>query len=670
MCGFVSIYSAVPTVFSPSVIQAMTDKLLHRGPDDFGYAIVGPSGCASWREVQPSPAEAVGVALGHRRLSIIDLSEAGRQPLHTPDRRYWLVYNGELYNYVELRDELRGLGHTFESDTDSEVLLTAFRQWGLESLQRFNGMYAFLIWDNLAQRLIAARDRLGIKPLFYTRIGSTWLFASEIKAFHAFPGFRPEPDAAHVFSFLWNDDVPEGGATFYANVRSLPAAHYMTLEAGAERLHRYWSVPAEPAPTPESPAARAEELLRLITDAVRLQLRADVPVATMLSGGLDSTTIAAVSNRLLRAQVRDADSLGGQQRAISSFYPGSWNDESARVNELARQLGIQVIEVFPHEENVRDTFMDVVRAVDEPFGGTMPIVQDLMMRRARAAGVAVTLNGHGPDEMFAGYPHRHCSFVTAAYALRGQVGKARAELAAMRELHQIGMSDLAYTLFRIAFPAAAQLARRIQMSPRRRYFEQDLFKVYGTESGRFADGGTSGRTPLERRLRRELFAEIVPRYLTYEDRVSMASSIESRVPFLDHRIVEFAFSLPDSDRISNGVTKSILRRAVRDVLPASIHASNLKVYIDPPFGRWLRGDLRPLVRDMCAGEMEVARYLDIGALRNLVQRQLNAEKVDVWEQRLVWRALVTEAWLRSVRESAVTSGLAGPGTAERLALVP
>jgi asparagine synthase (glutamine-hydrolysing) len=650
MCGFVSIYSADSCLFRPSVLHAMTDSLRHRGPDDVGYAILGSSAHVSWKEAQPDALETAGVAFGHRRLSILDLSDAGRQPFQSADGQLWMVYNGEIYNYVELRRELRGLGHSFHTDTDTEVLLTAYRQWGQACLQRLNGMYAFLIWDGLSRTLFAARDRLGIKPLYYSCVNGIWLFASEVRALYRYPGFMPEPDSRQVFSFLWNDEVPEGGTTFYSNVKALPAAHYMRLGPGGVEARRYWNLPVEPAVRPESLSGRADELLALITDAVRLQLRADVPVATMLSGGLDSTTIAAVSNRLLRDHDPEAVSLGTRQRAISSLYPGSWNDESAKITELAQRLGIEVATVLPHEADMSDTFMDVVRAVEEPFGGTMPVVQFLMMRRAREIGVAVTLNGHGPDEIFAGYPHRHCSFVAAAYALAGQPRQAFAEWSAMKQLHQIGMTDLAYTFMRIMMPSTAHLARDLEMRRRRRYFGQEHFRN-GVRSTRFADSENEGRTPLDRRLRRELFAEIVPRYLTYEDRVSMASSIESRVPFLDHRIVEFGFSLPDSDKIFNGTTKLILRRAVRDILPTSIHTSNLKVYIDPPFGRWLRGDLQSLVQDMFFGsEMKVAPYFDVPQLRRLMQRYMRAEKVGVWEQRLVWRAVVTEAWLRVVQD--------------------
>ena len=339
--------------------------------------------------------------------------------------------------------------------------------------------------------------------------------------------------------------------------------------------------------------------------------------------------------------------MGDHQRAISSCYPGAWNDESEKIDELAEILQIEVEKVFPAEEDISSALRDIVFATEEPFPGTMPIAQFLMMRRAREIGIAVTLNGHGPDEMFAGYPARHCSFVAAECFRRGDWRQLREELSGMRKLHGVPASDFFYTLLKIHSPASAQLARNLMTSGRRRLFHPDAFRDYGSAESRFHDSQTFGTTPLDRRLRREFFSEIVPRYLAYEDRTSMHSSVESRVPFLDHRIVEFAFSLNDSDKISGGVTKLVLRNAMRDLLPASISQSHLKVYIEPPFRRWLKGALQPMARSMLlTGKSYCSEFLNPDMFRNTVSRVLDGQATTGWEEQFVWRILILEIWLR------------------------
>lgn len=643
MCGFVCVYDPVARPAPASVLQQMTGTLYHRGPDDFGYATSSPDGIRAWRDEPPPEIDAVGVALGHRRLRILDLSDAGRQPFATASRRFWMVYNGEVYNYVELRTELTRLGHVFRTETDTEVVLAAFQEWGPDSLSRFNGMFAFAIWDEVNKSLFVARDRIGIKPLFYARTRTSWVFASEIKALLQHPEILSELDPERLLRFLRYDETPEGSATFFKGIQALEPATFMRFDKNNVTSVRYWSLPETGFNVPSGADERASFLRELIQDSVKLQLRADVPVGTMLSGGLDSTTIALSINRLL-----GGDKASSLQKAVSAFYPGAWNDESGKVESLASQLRIEVHRVFPFDADVSQTIEDVIYSVEEPFSGTMPIVQDLMMREAKRSGLTVVLNGHGPDEMLAGYPARHCSFAAAGYLFRRQFRDFASEFSGMRKLHGIPISDFVYTLVRILSPKTAAAVRRRWTTQIDTYLDAGALDTLRSVPTRFLDNQSAGKTPLGRRLRREFDVEIIPRYLHYEDRVSMRSSVESRVPFLDHRIVEYAFSLPDSEKIRNGVTKKILREAMAGRLPSSILDDHRKVYIEAPSRQWLQGCLVDFARDLLGhSDMRIGTLLNIREVNSLTQRVTGRGKCASSEVSLMWRLLTAESWART-----------------------
>jgi asparagine synthase (glutamine-hydrolysing) len=286
----------------------------------------------------------------------------------------------------------------------------------------------------------------------------------------------------------------------------------------------------------------------------------------------------------------------------------------------------------------------------------MPVVQDLMMRKAHSLGLNVTLNGHGPDEMLAGYPARHCSFVAVQYLRRGRLGKSIQEVAGMKRLHHVGITDFMYTLLRIQVPPVARWLRKAVRSSDQRYFRRRALRAHALSPARFLDDRISGTTPLDRRLKREFFFEVVPRYLTYEDGVSMASSVESRVPFLDHRIVEFSFSLDDADKVNRGVCKFILRDAMRNVLPNAIVEDNQKIYVESPFRNWLQGCLRPMVTGTLLGDDTlISELMNPDEFRSLILRVLDGAKCSGWELGLVWRMLTAEVWLRQFVEGSVGS---------------
>ncbi|MFQ5425575.1 MAG: asparagine synthase (glutamine-hydrolyzing) [Gaiellales bacterium] len=641
MCGLVAIYSQSDQALDVDVIEAMTHALRHRGPDDFGFAFVGSTTARSWREeATPLPPEA-GVALGHRRLSILDLTAAGRQPFVSDDGRFWMVYNGEIYNYLELAEELRGLGHRFATRTDTEVLLAAYRQWGEDCFARLNGMWALVIWDAREHVLVACRDRFGEKPLYYSRLGSDWLFASEAKALLAHPGVTARPHAQAVAAFLADRTWPLPGQTFYEGISEVEPGSYVRLLDGVARTHRHWQLPSPAAPVVEDDATAVTRFLELLDDAVRLRLRSDVRVGTMLSGGLDSTSvIRAVVDQLGDGNLARG-SVGSSVHAFTATFPAHHElDESDRVDEFCAEAPITVHEVFPlGEQDVERLFLDSTYDLEMPFTKSVPLVHTLLMRRARESGVTVVLNGHGSDELFAGY-RGYVRLAGLDSLRRGRIGSAARHLIGLHRYHGYSWADLVraaggssgvsrvvpgVTTANVVRPlAAADPPER----PPQMYGHNEL----------------AGRSALDTALRRDFCQRVLPRWLHMEDRVSMAASVEARPPFLDHRLVEYAFSLADHLRIRGGHTKWVLRRAMANRLPPSITRTSPKFMFSGPDADWLAGPLRPVLETSLAGDdAMVHEYLDSATMRAAVADFLDGDRSMSTD---LWRALSVETWMR------------------------
>jgi len=585
--------------------------------------------------------------MGHRRLSIVDLSENGRQPFVSRNQRYWMVYNGEVFNYIELREELISLGHRFDTETDTEVILTAYQQWGKDALNRFNGMWSLIIWDCREQTLFMARDRFGIKPLYYCNVGNEWLFASEVKALFKHPSVRCRPKKKAVFQFLWTEHSPESEETYFENIASLPAATYMVLTAGRVEQNRYWMLPEYQTVPRRSTEDICQQFLELFRDSVRLRLRADVRVGTMMSGGLDSTSIVKTINDLLGEQLKETESLRGIQQTISACFPQTAIDETDRIEDIIRMLNIDVEKVFPAQENARPVLHNVLQAMEMPFKSSTPLVQYQLMHRARSLGLTVVLNGHGSDEMLGGYPYRHSALVATEYFVKGRFMRWHREMNIIRRMHNTGYKEFVYTLLFNSLPRLGEWARDNFRSSKKDYFKKEAFQKYPVQSSRVFDRKTGGRTILDRRLRREFFGEVLPVWLDMEDRVSMSASVESRLPFMDYRLVEFAFGLKDTDKIKDGITKHVLRNAMRDQLPESIVNEKNKYYFSGPELNWLRGSLQPLLREyFYETEPRIGEFMKKEKIRSVLGNVLDHQSNDLWDRRLVWRMFMTEAWMR------------------------
>jgi asparagine synthase (glutamine-hydrolysing) len=619
MCG---LYASI--AFAPE--RARIDRVAHRGPDGSG-----------WREF----ASAAGpVALGHRRLAIIDLSEAGLQPMADASGRYHLVLNGEIYNYLELRDELRAKGHQFSSDTDSEVLLAAYREWGEDCLHRFLGMFAFLIWDEREQILFAARDRFGIKPLYVAVNQRGIAFASEIKQLLGLPGLSGRMNLARVRDFLAAGMSDHTQETLFEGVVQIQPGCCVAIAAG-----RAWTGRIEPkrwyAIPPHgtlrlSEAEAAEQFRALLTDSVRLHLRSDAPVGSCLSGGLDSSSIVCLMSQML-----DAEGRGARVNTVSACYDEKAVDETPFMNAVVAQAGAIPHRVFPRPEDVFARASDLTWHQDEPFGSTSIFAQWCVFEEAHRAGIKVMLDGQGADEALAGY-HWTYAWHLLTLIRQGRLTALASTVSQRVGAHGCGVVDQLTRLAAVALPPRlAQALKAGRNGAGRRWLRSEAFGTLAPDHGALelasAINGLPQVIDVATLCVVLTFSANLQMLLHWEDRNSMAHSIEARVPFLDHRLLEFALALGNEHKLVGADTKRVLRRAMTDVLPPEILARRDKLGFATPEEAWFRGPLKPLILD--GVEATLARFpglLDARATRALVSAMLEGQRpVDFTAWRIV-----------------------------------
>ncbi len=641
MCGFVTIALAEGRSLPAPVLQHMTNVLAHRGPDGFGYASVEPTSSVVHQWTDPQPASPLcGILFGHRRLSIIDLTTCGHQPMVSDDGSLVLAYNGEIYNFLELRTELEQLGCRFRGRSDTEVLLRAYETWGPAAFKRLNGMFAFTLWDGRRRTLVAARDRFGVKPLYISRVDGHHVFASEIKAILAFPGAHRGLNHERVTAFLANCLVDHDEHTLFVGVRALAPGTFLELKDGEVRTGRFWSLPTADPGRRRGDQEYIGEFAELLADAVRLRARSDVPIGTMLSGGLDSTSVTALIGEQKHTEARRAFAgLHAFHHTFSACWPGWISDEEAQVDLLCTNLQLQSHKIYPTPELLGSLLPRALYYLEEPFETPTALVQFELMRVARQHGVKVVLNGHGSDETLAGYPGFFVAPMLAQLLLTGRIAAFLRERRAFRPDPEWSDGQV-LTIARLN----RLLPKRLLSSFRGEVSSgSPLFRL-SAQTPTFEPLG-GGASMLSEALWLKLTRHILPMWLRAEDRVSMAWGVESRLPFLDYRLVEFAFRLPDDLKLRDGYTKFILRRAMRGKLPDSITLDRVKRRFATPYGQWFRGPWRDLVEasliDHPAG---LARYVDVAELRRRVQEYL-AGRDDALAPPQLWRLLSTRLWL-------------------------
>lgn len=595
MCGIAALLGLRGAPVEPGYLVAAAHSLAHRGPDDEGFVLAGrsvpPRRLGSQLSKAPglepidtaSPTEGYTVGLMNRRLAIIDLTAAGHGPMGSADGAVWLTYNGEVYNYRELASQLRARGHIFSGHSDTEVVLAAYLEWGESFVERLNGMFAFAIWDARSQELLLGRDRLGIKPLYVSDLGAFVAAASEPKALLAC-GVRTQIDWETAYAYLVAGYTDWSDRTFLLGIRQLePATIEVFSGDGRRRSRRYWSATDAP-PFDGSRNAAVARFRDLFLDSVRLQLRSDVPIGTALSGGLDSSSIVAAS-----AAVGDASAA---RYGFSAVFDSAAVDESRYARAVARRYDLDWHTVRPSETDLLADLDQLLSAQGEPVPSSSSYAQWRVMRLAREHAVTVLLDGQGGDELLAGYSGFR-PYVVADAVRRGRFVTATRELWSAHA--QASLAPVAARS--VAALAPQRLVGSGRARARRRatgYVSPQLHERYAQ---RLREAEEMPAT-LAGVLHRSLTRMTLPALLRSEDRSSMAHSREARVPFLDHRLVEHAASLPVELKVAGGRTKVVLREALGDLLPPEILARRDKVGFATPEAGWLRSLGESLVGDV------------------------------------------------------------------------
>ena len=601
MCGIAGVLRLDGAPVDPAALHRMAALLRHRGPDGQGFAAFPADHTASpllWRDAGRSPAPEslrdAPVGLAHRRLAILDLSETGHQPMSSPDGRSWIVYNGEVYNHAELRAELAGRGVRFRGRSDTEVILAAWEAWGEACLERLEGMFAFGIWDRPGHRLLLARDRFGIKPLYYAEAGGAFGFASEIKPVLSGLGLAPKPRDAAAYDLLVRGLKDHREDTFLEDVLQLQPGCLMAVKARLSKPRPYYDLASRVASARASLPPEREGRDRLLREAlegsVRSHLRSDVATGTCLSGGLDSSAIVGLVARIRGDELAGLGATPGPGAApgeAGAFHTFSARSEDSALDEgrwieaVTRSWGLPNHAVRPGAPDFFDTLPDLLWHQEEPIPTGSPYAQWLVMQEASAQGAKVLLDGQGADEILAGYPGMHLHAV--ADALRGG---------------RWGWAASAWWNYAPGFPKARGLAIagwlslrkptarrwRILERGRDRYLQAGLVQA---QAGFDAPPGLRDRFLTERA---SLLRTTLPSLLHYEDRNSMAHSVETRLPFLDRRVVETCLALPAADLLDTGLTKAALRRAAADALPPELAGRRDKIGFTMADRAWMKAE--------------------------------------------------------------------------------
>jgi len=619
MCGICGVVRLNDPPTDLETVRAMADTLRHRGPDDGGV----------WRSPDGR------VALGHRRLSIIDLSPAGHQPMTEQTGRLWISFNGEIYNYQELREELRGLGHTFRTATDTEVILEAYREWDVDGVKKLNGMFALAIYDLDRQRLFVARDRAGEKPLFYRHYNGTFTFASELKAMMIDPTFPRVVDPLALNQYLAFGYIPDNHCIF-RGVNKLPQGCAMTydLRTDSVRVWQYWSLPQPMNGQPVDDEALVDELEALLLDSVRLRLIADVPVGIMLSGGVDSSLVTAMAARVSSKPVR----------TFNISFPGHGAmDESPHARMVAEYFGTDHMEIAAGAAPV-DLLPELARQYDEPMADSS-MVPTYLVSRAIRRDATVALGGDGGDELFGGY--FHYEWVRRQDMVRRLVpGFLRGAASAIGRALPLGVRGRGYLI-----GSARDMDWSIAHA--NLYFDAGSRRRLLAPSGILTDDGAEesktglsiGKSAMQRAMAMDFRSYMVDDILVKVDRASMLTSLEVRAPLLDPRIIEFAFGrVPDRLRAWKGQRKVLLRKLAKRVLPPQLDITR-KQGFSIPLATWFRGDWGRYMREVLA-EADPALFD-----RDTIQGLIAGQEMGLVNSHRIFALVIFELWRREYRPS-------------------
>jgi asparagine synthase (glutamine-hydrolysing) len=618
MCGIAVIFKRGSGSVHPGDIQAMTNAIAHRGPDDAGHILIDSHGLKASVEFgceEPHAAIGYDVALGNRRLAILDLSPLGHQPMSY--NGCTITYNGEIYNYLELAEELRAIGHRFLSRSDTEVLLHAYAEWGEDCLERLNGIFAFVIWDQRKELLFCARDRLGVKPLYYVQDSQQIILCSEIKGILAVLEQRPDLNASLLYDYLVAGRLDHTPETFFQGVMRLSAGCYLKGRNSDLQLSQYWSLTRSSGEFAGSFRENVERFRLLFHDAIRIQMRSDVPVACCLSGGLDSTSVASVASLFSSTAIK----------VFTARFRDPQMDEWGYAQSVHREKDVEAFFVFAEPQEFWNDLSRVVRAQEEPFNGPDVFAQWRLMKLVGDHGIRVLLDGQGGDELLCGY---------AKYfyvMLRELVGQRR-------------VAKICLAVIDLLLHGGSYL---FNLEGARRYVPWNLgLRTLGTKMLHpefLARCERSNDDRVSTTVRTTQVGDIekftLPVLLRYEDKNSMAHSIESRVPFLDHRLVEFAINIPTDHKMRLSESKHILRVALGDEIPEAISRRRTKLGFGGSYQSWIT-ELEPQIKSwLNAKHRHVDAFMCKKGLAAMLQRR---------EARL-FSMIILDAWMKEFHMS-------------------
>lgn len=675
MCGITAFIAFKGKCQSLRIIQSMNDLIKHRGPDDEGYyaiattnkdlVLIGNDTPMSTlrnnlmtQDINAVLDSNIKLALGHRRLSIVDLSELGHQPLSIDDDNYWICHNGEVYNYLEIKEELESIGYRFKSKTDTEVILTAYKEWGRECLHQFNGMFAFIIYDKVKNNIFVARDRFGVKPLYFYSDDTGIYFSSEIKAFTVLPSWKARLNHQRAYDFLMHGVTDHTDETLFANVYQVKGGEYGEFCLNEEidwiedkqklRLERWYDLKDHKINI--SYVNACKEFKDKFINSIKLRLRSDVDIGSCLSGGLDSSAIVSVMSRELKNS--------GSKNTVKTFSACSHYkefDEKEYVDIVVKDSRATSFCTYPELENLFKQNEEITWHQDEPFGSTSIYAQWEVFKLAAAQKIKVMLDGQGADEQLCGYKGLYIQSYFNELFRKFKFLTLIKEMSLFHKIHAINRSDAWQQLLKLKLQWLKNMVKIIiQLLPMR--FTSKVFgskiKLWHTHNWlnnsnlcykKVSPFAKINYADIRKISYGQLTSNNLSMLLHWEDRDSMAHSIESRVPFLDYNMVEFVYNLPTEYKISKGTTKCVLRDGLDGILPEAIKNRQTKLGFVTPEEIWVKGNSEFFREKL----LEAIEYSQEVLLKEAVLKKFDMlingdNSFDFW----LWRVISFGTWMR------------------------
>jgi len=627
MCGICGRYNLDKRAVNSETIKRMAKAIAHRGPDDEGYYINK------------------NIGLGHKRLSIIDIA-TGHQPMTNKDQTIWIVYNGEVYNFIELRKDLVKKGYKFKTKSDTEVVLNLYQAYGEKCLEKLNGMFAFVIWDSKKNQLFAARDRLGIKPFYYFFDEKSFVFASEIKSILQDKNIKAQPNNKAINDYL-TFQFCLGEKTFFQGIKKLLPGHYLVIKNNKLNLKKYWDIDYT-IEARHNEEYFAEKLLELIKDSIKLRLRSDVPVGAHLSGGLDSSIINCLASSYLESPLK----------SFTGIFRGEGYDESKHAEAVSSFAKTESFKIFPKAQDFEKNLSKLIYFMDEPAAGP-GLFPQYSVSQLTSKNVKVVLSGQGGDETFGGYIRYLIAYLEQStkgiifdvqkeenYAT--SINKVINQFPALKNYAPL----LGHFLESGSFgdPIDKRYFRLVQRNKNLQTIFNDKFLTDIQEDySSFAEFQTifnQPNTPFYfNKMTHFDLKTLLPALLHVEDRTSMAVSLESRVPLLDHRIIEFTATIPPAIKFKNGQTKYILKQAVKNIVPKQIIERKDKIGFAYPWSKWYQGPLKDFLKNTLLDKKAKDRGIyNVKGIENIIKQEQEFG-------REIWGLLCLELWFKTFIDS-------------------